>query len=342
MAVEEGAARRRSCYAQVGSAEHFDMAHYDVFNGDADGICALHQLRLEDPRASTLVTGAKRDIALLARVDARAGDSVTALDISAATNRPALEELLGRGVAVQYFDHHFAGELPRHPGLVAYIDTSPGVCTGMLVDRYLEGRRRVWAVVAAFGDNLDRSAPALAEPLGLDEARLTALRALGENLAYNAYGDSESDLIAHPAELYRTVARYADPFRLIAEEPLLGRIDAARRADLARAQGLQPHAMFEHSAVYVLPDAPWSRRVRGVLGNALANRSPGRAHAILTRDGRGGFVVSVRAPRDAPTGAEALCRAFPSGGGRAAAAGINHLPEEALAEFVRRLESAFH
>jgi hypothetical protein len=41
---------------------------YDVFNGDADGICALHQLRLANPRDAVLLTGVKRDIALLQRV----------------------------------------------------------------------------------------------------------------------------------------------------------------------------------------------------------------------------------------------------------------------------------
>src|SRR5438067_2839929 len=134
------------------------MAHYDVFNGDADGICALHQLRLDQPRESILVTGVKRDIALLARVGAQSGDTVTALDISLSTNRSALEALLERGVRVQYFDHHFAGDVPRHSGLSATIDTAPGVCTGILVDRYLGGGQRVWAAVAAFGDNLDASA----------------------------------------------------------------------------------------------------------------------------------------------------------------------------------------
>ncbi len=162
------------------------MTHYDVFNGDADGLCALHQLRLDEPRESVLVTGVKRDIALLAHVGAQAGDTATVLDISLASNRTALEALLERGVAVQYFDHHFAGELPQHAGLRAMIDTSPGVCTGILVDRYLEGRQRIWAVVAAFGDNLDGPARALAASLGLDPARLAALRELGENLGYNA------------------------------------------------------------------------------------------------------------------------------------------------------------
>ena len=44
--------------------------HYDVFNGDADGICALLQLRLEEPLVSTRITGIKRDIALLESVHA--------------------------------------------------------------------------------------------------------------------------------------------------------------------------------------------------------------------------------------------------------------------------------
>jgi hypothetical protein len=211
----------------------------------------------------------------------------------------------------------------------------------MIVDRYLEGRRRVWAVVAAFGDNLDASARALAQELKLDRAQLEALRALGENIAYNAYGESESDLIAHPAELYRTVSRYADPFRLIADEPLLARIDEARRGDLARARDLEPQYRLACAIVYVLPNQPWSRRVRGVFGNEVANRYPDVAHAILTEDARGDYVVSVRAPRSAPTGADALCRSFPTGGGRAAAAGINHLPRDALPAFVRSLGKAF-
>ncbi len=33
------------------------MQYIDVFNGDADGLCALHQLRLKTPVTSTLVTG---------------------------------------------------------------------------------------------------------------------------------------------------------------------------------------------------------------------------------------------------------------------------------------------
>ena len=59
------------------------MTDYDAFNGDADGICALIQLRLDEPRPDArLVTGVKRDIQLLNKVEVQPGDRVTALDIS--------------------------------------------------------------------------------------------------------------------------------------------------------------------------------------------------------------------------------------------------------------------
>ena len=38
------------------------MTFYDIFNGDADGICALQQLHLQTPVASELVSGLKHDI----------------------------------------------------------------------------------------------------------------------------------------------------------------------------------------------------------------------------------------------------------------------------------------
>ncbi len=193
------------------------MTHFDVFNGDADGLCALQQLRLATPMDTVLVSGVKRDVALLQRVQrARAGDSVTVLDLSLAVNRPALLSLLEGGVRVEYFDHHFAGDLPDHPNLTALIDPSPDACTGILVDRHLGGRYRIWAVVAAYGDNLTRVADELAKPLGLTAPQREALRELGGALAYNAYADVEADLMVHPTALYRTLARHADPFEFIA------------------------------------------------------------------------------------------------------------------------------
>jgi hypothetical protein len=77
---------------------------YDIFNGDADGLCALHQLRLENPRAAELVTGVKREVRLLERVDAREHDELTVLDVSMKSNAEALARILARGARVQYFD----------------------------------------------------------------------------------------------------------------------------------------------------------------------------------------------------------------------------------------------
>lgn len=317
------------------------MTCFDVFNGDADGMCALHQLRMVHPEDATLVTGVKRDIALLERVDARRGDRVTVLDVSLATNRDALVRLLDRGVAVEYFDHHYAGSIPVHPLLTATIDPAPGVCTGMLVDRNLGGRHRVWAVVAAFADNLTESAHRLADTLGLDPAQRHALDQLGETLSYNAYGDSEADLVVHPALLYQTMHRHSDPFEFIRSEPVCRRIDEQRRGDVALASAVEPAFAFPGGLIYILPDAAWSRRVRGVLANDLANQDPGRAHAVLSSAEPDGYTVSVRTPLLDNTGADTLCRKFATGGGRAAAAGINHLPRESLPDFSREFDRAF-
>ncbi len=319
------------------------MTRFDVFNGDADGLCALHQLRLAKPAEAILVTGVKRDIGLLARVAAAAepGDAVTVLDVSLAVNRAALETLLARGVDIAYFDHHYAGEIPSHPLLDAHIDPAPDVCTSIVVDRHLGGAHRVWAVVGAFGDNLIGPAERLAASLGLSPGATAALRTLGENLGYNAYGDSEADLVIPPADLYRLQSAYADPWRFIADEPVLHKIDQARQNDLALASDMEPALAVAGGTLYVLPDEPWSRRVRGAFGNELANRHPHIAHAIVTPNAEGGYMISVRAPLATPHGADALCRAFPSGGGRASAAGVNDLPKSELPAFFRAFAQAY-
>ncbi len=318
------------------------MTHYDVFNGDADGICALHQLRLAQPLAATLVTGVKRDIELLQRVDARAGDSVTVLDISLERNRAALLELLARGVRIEYFDHHFAGVVPRHANLAVHLDPAPGACTSVLVDAHLQGRYRPWAVVAAFGDGLEATAAALAQACGLATPQVARLRELGQALNYNAYGDSAADLLVAPAALYQAVHRYESPFDFIDADPVARLLDAGRRQDLARAEALAPAFRLPAGSVYLLPDEPWARRVQGVFANALAQRFPQQAHAVLAPAAGTGFTVSVRAPLARPEGADLLCRKYPAGGGRAAAAGIDGLPPEQLPQFVRDFGAAFH
>ena len=316
------------------------MQFYDIFNGDADGICALQQLRLEEPRASVLVTGVKRDIALLERVEAEAGDELTVLDVSFKTNAPALARLLARGARCRYFDHHHAGEVPAHPGLSVFLDPAPDMCTSLIVDRYLSGRRRIWAVVGAFGDNLEKSARRAAELLQLPPTDVERLRELGESINYNAYGDSVEDLHYYPADLFELLSRYADPREFIEGEPIFEVLRTAYFDDLDRAESLEPARVTEHGAVYVLPDAAWSRRVNGVFGNRLAQSHTQRAHAVLVAR-RDGYGVSVRAPVARPAGADELCLRFVSGGGRAGAAGINHLPESEFARFVADFDRQF-
>lgn len=318
------------------------MQYVDVFNGDADGLCALHQLRLADPRDDALlVTGVKRDIELLSRVPQVAGARVTVLDVSLERNRVALLTLLACGMEVDYFDHHFAGEIPQHAALRVHIDATADVCTSMLVDRHIGGRYRAWAVVGAFGDNMRDAARQLAAPLDLPEPALEALRELGECLNYNAYGDIDADLFMPPEQLYRLLRRHADPWQFVAQEPVLATIRDGRARDIELAIQTRPFATCAGAAVYLLPDAPWSRRVRGIWGNQLAQAAPDTAHALLTPIDGSAYVVSVRAPRRRPYGADQLCRAFPGGGGRAAAAGIDRLPHGRLADFVAAFEQAY-
>lgn len=315
------------------------MRVIDVFNGDADGICALHQLRLAQPAASALITGLKREIELLARVEADAQSEITVLDISLDRNRAALDRVLQQGAHVRWFDHHFAGTVPVHPRLETHIDTASDTCTSLIVDRYLGGRHAQWAIVAAFGDNLVATAQARATELGLDESHVAQLRALGEVLNYNSYGDSVADVRIEPRNLYQRLQSFADPAQFAAADPIVKELATLRTDDLARASAVAPYFTGEHCTAYLLPDAPWSRRVLGTFAHQLANENANRMHAVLKSNGDGSFTVSLRAPLSDPKGADVLCRQF-RGSGRAAAAGIDRLPAAELQAFIAALSRA--
>lgn len=318
------------------------MKTVDVFNGDADGICALLQLRLAEQLETVLVTGVKRDINLLRRVEAGAGDQVNVLDVSMAQNRDDVLRLLDAGAALFYVDHHMAGEIPDHPGLDAIIDTGPDVCTSILVDRYLNGRFTPWAVAAAFGDNLLAAAESLGRQAGLDAARLERLKELGTCINYNGYGETVADLHVAPAVLYRALLAYPNPDDFIADPAsCYRRLHAGYCDDIARAEATIPDYVTAAVAVYMLPDQAWARRVSGVFGNTLANAHPERAHAVITTNRLGGYQVSVRAPLENKHGADELCSRFPTGGGRRGAAGINHLPLDRYADFVAALQAHY-
>lgn len=310
------------------------MRRFDLCNGDADGLSAVVQWRLHRPAEATLVTGLKREIELLGQVPARAGDEVLVCDLSMRANHAALLELLGNGVRVRYFDHHAVDEVPSHPLLEAHIDLAGDVCTSVLVDRHLGGRFRAWAIVGAFGDNLRATARQLAAAMGMPPEASERLRTLGEAINYNAYGDDESDVLIAPARLYALLARYRDPLEFQEHEPIAAEIAARRAADLARGLRQPPCHEGAGGAVYLLPDEPWSRRVIGSLANELAFVHPGRAHAVARRTGDGDLAVSVRAPIEAPGGADRLCARF-GGAGRAGAGGIDRLAETDFERFVR-------
>jgi single-stranded DNA-specific DHH superfamily exonuclease len=321
------------------------VTHNYVFNGDADGLCALQQLRLAGPRAAgqeTLYTGVKRDIALLARVAATAGDLCTVLDVSLDVNRAALDALLAAGVTIRYFDHHFAGEkIPAHPGLEAHIDLSPAVCTSLLVDRHLDGRFRSWAIVGAFGDSLTAEARALCDAAGIGPDDAVRLQELGVAINYNAYGEAIADLHVPPVDLAEEMLRYPDPLRFADESATFRRLAAGFLEDMEQARRLSPARKAPGAVVIVLPDAAWARRVSGTLANDAARAHGSSAIAIVSPKTDGGYLVSVRVPRDSAISAESFCRRFPTGGGRRTAAGINHLPGEELDAFAEAFERQF-
>lgn len=315
----------------------------DVFNGDADGICALIQYRFAFPAKSTLVTGVKRDIQLLDRVSARQGDKINVFDISMQKNRKALEKLLNNGVSVFYVDHHISGGIPENPGLEAIIDTSPTICTSLLVDKYLNGQFRQWAIVAAFGDNMTNSANEAAKTLSLSDESVHKLKKLGISINYNGYGSSLDDLHFKPADLYLKMSAYKSPLDFISDpDSCYKKLQAGYDDDIAKTERLKPEYLKGNTAVYKLPDKLWARRVSGVFGNMLANRFPDRAHAILSHHNEAGYVISVRAPLNNLNYAGELCSKFAGGGGRKGAAGINQLAENELDNFISQFQETYN
>ena len=318
------------------------MQYIDVFNGDADGICALQQLRLQQPQPGTrLITGVKRDINLLARLTETAASRITVLDISLDSNRIDLERLLAEGNSVFYADHHYSGPTPESALLEAHIDPSPHLCTSLIIDRLLAGKYRPWAIAGAFGDNLDEAATTCAQEIHLQVEAIGQLREIGILLNYNGYGFAIDDLLIHPADLFREVRQYADPFSLYRESALLRELRSGFDRDMDQAALLKPFRIFQAGRVFRLPDAAWSRRVVGVFANRIAREQPDKAHATLIARPDSSLMVSVRAPLATRQGADTLCRQFATGGGRAAAAGINHLPEQELETFLTAFSGHF-
>ncbi len=306
----------------------------DVFNGDADGICALIQLRLAEPKFSQLISGVKRDICLLENVRANSDNEITVLDISMKVNQAYLLPLLEKNVPIFYADHHQSGEIPLHSNLNALIDTDADICTSLIINRYLKNRFAEWAIVGAFGDNLAVSAMTLARQFNFSEMKLQQLKMLGVHLNYNAYGDHINELNFNPCELYQQLVVYDSPFKFIVENSAINQqLLSCYENDIEKARQQMPEYESDKTILYILPNTAWARRVSGTFGNELAIKNPNKAHAILTEKDNGNYQVSVRAPLSLKTGADELCSQFPTGGGRKAAAGINELKKESFNHF---------
>jgi hypothetical protein len=316
--------------------------HFDVFNGDADGICALIQLRLDRPLTSKLITGIKRDIQLLDKFTVSSGDRITVLDISLQKNNARVNEFLSQGAYIFYVDHHQSGDIPNHPHLKTLINTDSSICTSLLINQYLNGKYPLWAITAAFGDNLNRSAEQLAATLNLNQTELETLKKLGIYINYNGYGSCIDDLHFAPDKLYREMVNFQSPLDFTNGNPaIFEQLEQGYQQDMANAQRINPEYQSDTVAVFILPDTVWARRVNGVFGNFLANLNPTRAHAVITHNKDNDYQVGVRAPLANKTGADELCSAFPTGGGRKAAAGINHLPGDQLNIFIKKFEDFY-
>ncbi|WP_394145902.1 DHH family phosphoesterase [Vibrio atypicus] len=316
--------------------------HYDVFNGDADGIIALIQIRLATPMQSTLITGVKRDIKLLEQVSCKTdATSVTILDISMEKNIEPLSQLLERGVDVFYCDHHrTGGQIPDSNKLTTLIDLDAEICTSLLINKHLNGQFATWAIAAAFGDNLFDSAYALAQEVGLCKNDTEFLKELGTLINYNGYGASLSDLHIPPKDLYQELFKFSCPLELRNEKSSPYYVlKEGYNSDYHNISALVPIFDTDKARVFELPCQPWARRISGVFGNELANQQPNKAHAVLTLNSNlEEYTVSVRSPLENRIGADDICTKFPSGGGRKAAAGINSLPKDRKQTFLETLD----
>lgn len=318
------------------------MSHFDIFNGDADGIFALHQMRLAKPQPSAvLITGVKRDITLLSHVADRKDSSISVFDISLDSNRQYLEILLRNNNSVEYFDHHFAGDVPESPLLFYQINVSPESCTSLIVNNALNGKNSLWAICGAFGDNLHRQAEKLAAGYNLTEEQILQLREIGELFNYNGYGSTVSDLHFHPEKLYRSVQNFENPFEFLISSPIIGTLREGFNCDLGKALKQKKYPAKGKNTVYFFPNAAWARRIQGIFSNQKAREEPEIAHALIVENDDLSLRISLRAPLKDKRDADSICKLFPTGGGRAAAAGINSLPPAMLDDFLLQLNAVY-
>jgi len=318
------------------------MPNYDVFNGDADGIFAWHQLRLTYPRAAVIVTGVKRDVGLVSKVEAGEGDLVTVMDVSYAKNRKDVRRLLELGAIVEYFDHHNHGELINHPNLTHYLNTEPNISTGMIVNSHVGGKNRLWSIATAFGDNHIESAMEMAKTEGLNDEQILLLKQIGLTVNYNSYGQTVDDLFYSPEEIAEAVRACGDDIFLFPEQgDIFSTLLENFNGDMSSAVCQEPYAIMDKGVIYTFPNEAWSHRIMGSFSNHLVSSNKDLACAIAVLNSDGTYRISVRSSLNNPYRAGDLCSKFNGGGGREKAGGINNLLDSDLDKFREEFERTF-
>lgn len=282
-----------------------------AYNGDADGICSMVQWGLVYGIEGHRVTGVKRDIELLERVNPNPDDEIIVMDISLARNHARAVELSTQGFDITWFDHHLAGE--PIDGITTNIDTSANVCTAVIVEKFL-GLESDWAQVALHGDGLSvhSSKPEFKE--------------LGELLNYNGYGADLSDLHFHPDELLLLCLQAKTPQNFMDTQAFMT-LKNGFESDLSNAINIEPR-----NGYYLLPNESWARRVVGVMAHRI-NESGDGPHVIAIDKGET-LQVSIRGSE----GIGELCKMF-GGGGRATAGGIDALPKSEITALMKEVNS---
>lgn len=326
-----------------------------AFNGDADGIISQHLLLLAGITPTQRLTGLKRDLRLLRDVHHPVSHDTApttldlyVFDINLRDSRDDLHRLLQNPTTkVTWYDHHEPGDIPASPRLRTRIATTRSACTGLLVHADLNAQGRGqdprWAAIAAYGDNLPDAAEALLKPLRLPAASREALREAGELINYNAYGETPADVLYQPLQVAMRMAEFRDPDAFMHDSGLIEPLRRKFAEDEAMMGALVPTAGCPGAALYTLPGTAWARRLGSTWANRTALQNPGTALAVLHPQSNGQYQVSIRAPRgraDAPP-ASSLAAEYPSGGGRALAAGINRLPADQIDTFARRFMDAY-
>ena len=194
---------------------------------------------------------------------------------------------------------------------------------------------------SAFGVSRTAEGDALAAVAGVAPEAAQRFKSLGIAINYNAYGETIADLHVPPVELAAEMLPFSDPLEFADESVACKRLADGFTADMELAKRLTPAREAPGAVVFMLPDAAWARRASGTFANDKAKAHAASAVAIVSPRTEGGYLVSVRVPKEFSVSAEAFCRRFPTGGGRRTAAGINHLPGEELENFTTAFEQQF-